>query len=71
MNHIYRQNCPETKRKYLGYLDVDFGVFRSHGGHIAPIRVKYGMVKSTTGPFLPAKFHPHWCKGEGTGPQTL
>ena len=33
--------------------------------------MKFGTDEGTEGPLLRAKFHPHWCKDKGVGPQKL
>ena len=50
-----------ASRRYLMYSEADFEVFRPQGRHVAPMGVKFGIVK----------FHPHRCNDKGVGPPKL
>jgi len=58
-----------AKRRYLSYSEANFKVFRPHGRHVAPMKVKFGMDEGTKCPLLHAKLHPHQCNNKGMGPQ--
>jgi len=34
--------------QYLDYLEVDLGVLRPEGRHVAPMKVKFGVQESST-----------------------
>jgi len=48
-----------TKHRYISYSEGDFEV-----SHPAGVTCCIGI-----GPLLHARFHPHWCKDKGIGPQ--
>ena len=48
-----------------------FGFFAPQERHVAPIKVKFGMVEQTYGPLLHAKFHLDMSRGGGLRPLKL
>jgi len=47
-----------TTRRSLIYSEADFEVFAPQGRHVAPMRVKFGVVEGPNVPFCSPNFTP-------------
>ena len=50
---------------HFDQISAKISVLGSYHLIVAPMGVKFGMEEGTEDPLLHAKFHPHWCNGEG------